>query len=166
MEPGPFARVLSSPRMRRLIASWFGSGLILGRARGSHRGSGTIGAAVAFPIALVIGEVFGTWGQAVAALAVIAASLWATGPFVTDEGDAGWIVVDEAAGMFVALVGLTLSPAAFVAFVVFRAADIFKRVFPGVAMAERINGAIGVTADDIVAGLYGLAAGHAVRMLM
>lgn len=161
-----FSWVLSSPRMRRLIASWFGSGLILGRVRGSDSGSGTIGATVAFPIAVVIGELFGLRGQAAAVLAVIAASLWATGPFVTDEGDAGWIVVDEAAGMFVALLGLTLSPAAFVAFVVFRAADIFKRVFPGVAMAERGGGPIGVTADDIVAGLYGVAAGHAVRVLM
>jgi phosphatidylglycerophosphatase A len=46
-----------------------------------------------------------------------------------------------------------------VAVVVFRAADIFKTAFPGVSHAERIRGALGVSADDVVAGVYGLAAG-------
>ena len=152
--------------MQRLIASWFGSGLILGRIRGDHSGSGTVGAAVAFVLALAVGEVFGVWGQLIGLMTVSAASLWSTDPFVTDEGDAGWIVVDEAAGTFLALLGLGLSPAAFVAFVVFRLADIFKNVFPGVAAAEDVGGPIGVTADDLVAGLYGLAVGQAVRILL
>ena len=152
--------------MRRLIASWFGSGLILGRIRGDHSGSGTVGAVVAFALALVIGELFGVWGQVAGLFAVTAASLWSTDPFVTDEGDAGWIVVDEAAGTFLAVLGLGSSPAAFVALVVFRAADIFKNIFPGVAAAEEIGGPVGVTADDLVAGLYGLVAGQAVRMLL
>lgn len=152
--------------MRRLIASWFGSGLILGRIRGDHTGSGTVGAAVAFVLAIAIGDQLGVWGQAAALVVVTAASLWSTDPFVTDEGDAGWIVVDEAAGTFLALLGLGLSPAGFAAFVVFRAADIFKDAFPGVAAAEEIGGPVGVTADDLVAGLYGLAAGQAVRFLL
>lgn len=152
--------------VRRLIASWFGSGMILGRARGSDIGSGTVGAVVAFVIAVIIGEWAGIWAQSFALALVLAASLWSTGPFVADEGDAGWIVVDEAAGTFVALLGLNLSPAALVAFVVFRAADIFKGVFPGVAWAERLGGPVGVTADDVVAGIYGLAAGQAVRLLL
>jgi phosphatidylglycerophosphatase A len=45
-----------------------------------------------------------------------------------------------------------------VAVVVARLGDIFK-VLPGVAAAERLPGSFGVTADDVVAGLYGLAAG-------
>lgn len=152
--------------MRRLIASWFGSGLILGRIRGDHSGSGTVGAAFAFVLAIVTENQIGVWGQATALVIVTAASIWSTDPFVTDEGDAGWIVIDEAAGTFLALLGLGLSPAAFVAFVVFRAADIFKNVFPGVAAAEEIGGPVGVTADDLVAGLYGLVAGQAVRLLL
>ena len=60
------------------------------------------------------------------------------------------------------MIGITNIPAAIVAFVVFRAADIFKRFFPGVLAAERVSGAPGVTADDLVAGLYGLAAGQLV----
>jgi phosphatidylglycerophosphatase A len=47
---------------------------------------------------------------------------------------------------------------AVVALAVFRVADITKR-FPGVAQAERLSGATGIVADDLVAGLYGLAAG-------
>ena len=37
---------------------------------------------------------------------------------------------------------------------------------PGVAEADSIPGAKGVTADDIVAGLYGLAAGHLLRAFL
>lgn len=151
--------------MRKLIASWFGSGLILGRMRGDHSGSGTVGAAVAFIIATTIGDQFGVWAQVAALGVVTAASLWSTGPFISEEGDAGWIVVDEAAGTFLAVLGLGLSPAAIVAFLVFRAADIFKNVFPGVAAAEKLDGPLGVTADDLVAGVYGLAAGQVISLL-
>jgi phosphatidylglycerophosphatase A len=117
-------------------------------------------------LAIITGDQLGVWGQLAALVVITAASLWSTDPFVTDEGDAGWIVVDEAAGTFLALLGIGLSPAAFVAFIVFRAADIFKNAFPGVAAAEQLGGPIGVTADDLVAGLYGLVAGQAVRLLL
>jgi len=50
------------------------------------------------------------------------------------------------------------------AFVVFRMADIFK--IPGVKQAERLPGAVGVTADDLVAGLYGLLVGHLVQLTL
>ncbi len=152
--------------MKRLVASWFGSGLVLGRLRGSHAGSGTMGALVAFPIALLIGEWAGWAGQLVAAAIVTAAAIWSSEEFVADEGDAGWICVDEAAGTFVAVIGLPLWPPAVIAWLVFRAADIFKRAAPGVAAAERLPGALGVTADDLVAGLYGLVIGHVLWALL
>lgn len=146
--------------MHRVVASWFGTGLILGRVRGSHLGSGTVGALFALPVALLVGHWFGWQGQVVAAAVVIAASVWAASPFVGPEGDAGWICVDEAAGAFVAVIGLQFWPGVVMAFLVFRAADIFKNFAPGVARAEGMHGAVGVTADDVIAGLYGLAAGH------
>lgn len=151
--------------MHRVVASWFGSGLILGRLRGSHFGSGTVGALLALPVALLIGYWFGWQGQLVAAVVVVLASLWAARPFVGSEGDAGWIVVDEASGAFIAVIGLGLWPGAVVAWFVFRAADIFKNFAPGVARAEDLPGAAGVTADDVIAGLYGLAAGHLLEAL-
>lgn len=106
------------------------------------------------------------WGaQLAAAVGVIVLSLWAVRPFVSDDADPGWITVDEAAGVFVALVGLTFWPAV-VAWAVFRIADIQKRWAPGVAAAEKLGGPVGVTADDVVAGLYGLVAGHVVMALI
>jgi phosphatidylglycerophosphatase A len=152
--------------MHRVVASWFGTGLILGRYRGDDLGSGTVGALFALPLALLIGHWFGWQGQIVAAVAAVASSLWSARPFVGPEGDAGWIVVDEAAGAFIAVIGLSLWPGAVVAWFVFRAADIFKTFAPGVAPAENLPGALGVTADDVIAGFYGLAAGHLVAALI
>lgn len=152
--------------MHRLVASWFGTGLILGAIRGSHLGSGTVGALLAAPIALGLHAFLGWQAQLVAALLLIALSVWSASHFVAAEGDAGWIVVDEAAGAFVALIGLGLWPGAVVAFIVFRLADIFKSAFPGVAQAERLPGSAGVTADDVIAGLYGLAVGHLAQALL
>ena len=149
--------------MHRLVASWFGTGLILGRLRGSDIGSGTVGALFALPIALLIGTWWGWPAQLLAAVIVVGLSLWAVRPFSTDRGDPGWICVDEAAGAFICVIGLPGWPEAVLAWVVFRAADIFKGYAPGVAQAEqRLPGAIGVTADDVVAALYGLAIGHIV----
>ena len=146
--------------MHRVVASWFGTGLILGRLRGSDLGSGTVGSLFALPLAVLIGETLGWQWQIGAAVLVTGASVWASRPFVSGEGDAGWICVDEAAGAFIAVIGLQPWPAV-AAWVVFRFADIFKHLAPGVSTAEvRLPGAIGVTADDVVAGLYGLAAGH------
>ena len=152
--------------MHRLIASWFGVGLILGRIRGSHLGSGTVGALFALPIALLIGHWLGWQGQVAAAAVVTTASVWSAKPFVGTEGDAGWICVDEAAGAFIAVIGLGLWPGAIVAWIVFRAADIFKNFAPGVGWADELPGAIGVTADDVIAGLYGLAVGHLLEALI
>ncbi len=150
--------------MRRFVASWFGTGLVLRRLRGSDAGSGTLGSVAAFAVALAVG-VAGWQAQLAAAVVVAAVSVWASRPFATEHADPGWVVVDEAAGTFVATVGLAW-PAAIVAWTVFRVADIDKRHFPGVASAERLPGGWGVTADDLMAGLYGLAAGWIVQALV
>lgn len=151
--------------MHRLIASCFGTGLILGKVRGSDLGSGTIGALLAFPFAYAVGAWWGWLAQLIATVLVIAISIWSIRPLVGESGDAGWICIDEVAGVFVALVGLTLGPA-IVAWVIFRTADIKKDWAPGVAAAEKLPGEVGVTADDLVAGLYGLFAGHILQALL
>jgi phosphatidylglycerophosphatase A len=149
--------------MHRLVASWFGTGLIVGRLRGSDTGSGTVGAAAAMPLWWLLSS--HGWGYQLAAAATVAGlSLWSARPFSTDHADPGWVVVDEAAGALVATIGLTGLPVV-AAWLVFRVADIFKRAFPGVARAESLPGSVGVTADDVVAGVYGLAAGWAMTML-
>ncbi len=146
----------------RLIASWFGTGLILRRVRGADEGSGTIGSIAALIPALLL-QPAGWVVQLTVAAAVTAVSVIATKPFA-DEGDPGWVVVDEAAGTFIATIGLGW-PGWLVAFVVFRIADIVKAT-PGVGRAEALPGGWGITFDDVVAGAYGLAAGWALQLLV
>ena len=158
-ESGAFAQLPSTP-MARLLASFFGSGLILGRIRGSHRGSGTVGALLALAISLPLPPVY---GRLTALGASIVLGIWSIQKLMLGDDDPGWVVIDEAAGTFLATIGLGI-PAAIVAWVVFRAADIAKKAFPGVAAAERVSG--GIMADDLVAGLYGLAAGWVVQLVI
>lgn len=144
--------------MRRFIAAGFGTGLIPNRLYNSHSGAGTFGAAVAVAIGLFLIPA-PWWVDALVALIAIGVSLWAAAPFAVDGQDPAWVAIDEVAGTLVAMIGLTGS-AWVLAVVVARLLDIFK-VAPGIREAEDLHGAIGVTFDDVVAGLYGLAAGYA-----
>jgi len=140
--------------MQRFVASAFGLGLIPRRLWRSDSGAGTFGAALAAAIGIaLIGAPW--WADAVAAAIAIAVSLWAAAPF--SEGDPGWVAIDEVAGTLVAFVGLSGWPW-LVALVVARIGDITK-IPPGVAAAEALPGALGITADDVVAGAYGLGFG-------
>jgi phosphatidylglycerophosphatase A len=71
----------------------------------------------------------------------------------TPDQDPGWIVVDEAAGMLLALAGLSAGASIWgvlIAFGLFRVFDIFKP-WP-ISWADQQKGAVGVMLDDIVAG--------------
>ena len=125
-----------------------------------------MGTLFALPLVLAVGLYFGVGGQIALFLVVAVLSVWASASLVETEGDAPWIVADEAAGISLALIGVVSWPGVVVGFVVFRLADIFKGVFPGVAAADRLGGAAGITADDLVAGLYGLIAAHIVQALV
>ena len=142
--------------MRRIVAAGFGSGFIPRRLWNGDNGAGTFGAALAALIGLALWRAPWWAGLAVALLA-IGLSLWAAAPFAENHADPNWVVIDEVAGTLIALIGLTGIPW-LVALVIARLGDIFK-VLPGVPQAERLPGAIGITADDVVAGLYGLAVG-------
>ena len=145
--------------VHRLIASTFGLGLIPRRLWGSDNGAGTFGAAFAWVLgAAMLWAGLAWWWGACAALVATIASVWSARPFAPD-GDPGWICMDETAGSLLALIGLTGWPWVIAALVA-RGADIWK-VLPGVGPAERLPGAVGITADDLVAGLYGLAVGWA-----
>ena len=75
-----------------------------------------------------------------------------------EASDPGWIVVDETAGMLLALGGLGAAPTLLgvvVAFALFRLLDIAKP-WP-VSWADRQHGAFGVMLDDFFAGLGALA---------
>jgi phosphatidylglycerophosphatase A len=133
----------------RAVASLCGAGFL-------RPAPGTWGSAVA----LIPGAALLAWGGPAAvgagALALAALGWWAVTRELprSAEPDAGWIVIDEAAGMWVALAGLPAFGWAGVAaaFALFRLFDIAK---PGpVGWADRQPGTTGVMLDDLIAGAF------------
>ena len=69
-----------------------------------------------------------------------------------EEVDPGYIVIDEMIGLLVATVGHNLTTGNIVkAFILFRAFDILKP-YP-IRKVERLAGAYGIIADDVLAGV-------------
>ena len=140
-----------NPSMRqlaKLLATWFGSGLLPGAP-------GTWGSLAALPFAVLWVWLGGAWALSAATVAAFVVGVWASGRYAADAGakDPGSAVIDEVAGQWLALIPAALDWRLFVvAFVAFRAADIAKP-WPARA-AERLAGGVGIMADDIVAGVY------------
>jgi len=112
---------------------------------------GTLASVAAVAIGAV-GLWFGHHALPVLAVAACLLGWWAVHASA-EPGDPGWIVIDEFAGQWIALLGLTHVswPGLIAAFVLFRIFDISK--LGPVGWAERRHGAFGVMADDVVAGL-------------
>ena len=111
---------------------------------------GTWGSLVVLPL-LVFGPVIAL----LLGLLVTLLGFFATREVLRDapDEDPGWIVVDEAAGMLIALAGLSAEASIWgvlIAFGLFRIFDIFKP-WP-ISWADQQSGAFGVMLDDIVAG--------------
>ena len=110
-----------------------------------------------------------------ALLAVDPAALWLAAPIATlggawaisaarIQGDPGWVVIDEVAGQWIAMLPLPRAswPGLLAAFALFRLLDIAK---PGpVGWADRQPGAFGIMADDVVAGALAAVALLAAQM--
>jgi phosphatidylglycerophosphatase A len=142
------------PSIASIISSGFGSGYAA-KAPGTV---GSLAAVGAWLIASWTGLLLSPLSQLVAAIVVILVGTWATKVSLDEEGgeDPQWIVIDEWAGIFIALIGT--NPAALaqtlLAFLFFRFFDVLK---PGpVSKAEDLPGAVGVMGDDIVAGICAL----------
>lgn len=84
----------------------------------------------------------------------------------TSAKDPQWIVIDEWAGLYVALIGadFRILWQVLLAFILFRIFDISK-VGP-IRAAERLPGAVGIMADDVVAGVFALLGMIAARYLV
>jgi phosphatidylglycerophosphatase A len=129
--------------LARLVASGLGSGY-------APVAPGTAGSLVALILGgglLLLSPAF----LAVAALLATVGGWWSVRTLRLDD-DPGWVVVDEFAGQWIAMLALARpSPAGLAAaFVLFRLFDITK---PGpVGWADRHHSAAGVMADDIIAG--------------
>lgn len=127
-----------------LVASGFGSGY-------SPVAPGTAGSAVA----VLLGAGFLFLSPWVLALAAVVATLGGVRAIraARVEGDPGWVVIDEFAGQFLALLALPRPSLAglLAAFALFRLLDVTK---PGpIGWADRQGGAWGIMADDVIAGV-------------
>lgn len=141
----------------RLIATFFGAGLL-------RPAPGTWGTLAALPFAWGLHAMGGFWLLAIATVAVFFLGWWVTVVETRglDDPDPSEIVIDEVAGMWLALWPVSLGamiqgvpitalwPGWVVAFLAFRAFDIWK---PGpVGLADRMHTPLGVMLDDIIAG--------------
>lgn len=93
----------------------------------------------------------GIWTLIAGIILVLAGGLWAVRAEIA-AGDAGWVVIDEVAGQWIALLGLATPSLSglLAAFLLFRLFDIAK---PGpVGWLDRRHDAIGVMGDDVIAG--------------
>ena len=151
--PGQHRSPELGKRVATLVATGFGSG-------NSHTAPGTAGSAAAllvwWVVALFMGPAFDSVVtglflalSAIGGTAAVASAL--KSDRFRDSSDPAAIVIDEWAGMFIALLGVpSASLWPLVAFGLFRLFDIRK---PGpVGWAERVPGAAGIMLDDLVAG--------------
>ncbi len=144
--------------MSRLVASFFGVGFF-------PVAPGTVGSAVALLIGVALMSEPPWLLPLGAALAAVAGSLAIPRAVTNPNADPGWVVIDEVAGQWVALLGLAEVSATGLAaaFLGFRLLDVWK---PGpVGWADRQPGAFGIMADDILAGAGVALALYAARQL-
>jgi phosphatidylglycerophosphatase A len=131
---------MMSPRLARLLASWFGAGFL-------PTAPGTWGSAAALPLAALL---FWAGGSLLLGLAALA---------VRDDADQdpAWIVIDEVVGQWLTL--LLIPPGWLgygLGFALFRLFDI-KKPWPVDEIDRRVKGGLGIMLDDVLAGLYALA---------
>lgn len=148
--------------MSRAIASLFGVGFL-------RPAPGTWGSLAALILAFAILEVAGLWLFLAAVALSIVAAFWSTADLVRNLGEPGphdpsWVVIDELAGQWIALIPIAIGaantgaapsqlwPCWVAAFLLFRLFDIWK---PGpIGWADRRSGVAGVVLDDLFAGAF------------
>lgn len=130
------------------LATWLGFGLI-------RRAPGTWGTLGGLPFGIALAY-FGGWSLLLGGVVIVfAAGYFAARKFEEMSGkhDAGAIVIDEVAGIWLTLLATPLSGTGILlAFGLFRFFDILKP-WP-VSWCDRLPGALGVMSDDIMAGIY------------
>ena len=134
----------------RLISSCLGCGFL-------RPAPGTIGSAFAVAVFVLL---LADRSLAVQLLAVVVATgvgIWAATATARQlgDGDPSEVVIDELAGMWIALLGTSTPLGWAVAFFAFRVFDIVKP-FPA-NVAESLPEGWGIMTDDLVAGGYALA---------
>ena len=136
-----------------LIATWFGAGFL-------PKAPGTWGSLFALPFAWLLVAAGGAPLLAGAVAILFLIGWWASSHYIEQSGidDPGSVVVDEVAGQWLTLVAVPLDPLLYlIGFLLFRIFDIIKP-WPVSWADRRVGGGLGVMLDDILAGLYALAA--------
>lgn len=145
--------------MNRSLARFLAAGCGCGYA---PLAAGTVASAVA----ALTGAGLLAWSPLALAAAGILAALggWAAVQAAQVEGDPGWVVIDEFAGQWLTLLGLAqVTPlGVLIGFLLFRLLDISK--LGPVGWADRRHDALGVMADDVIAGLLAAAILLALRL--
>ena len=132
-----------------LIATGFGAGLL-------PWAPGTWGSLAALPCAWIVRDLGGVIALALAATIAFATGCWAASRVARASGehDPGFIVIDEVAAQWLALLAVPLDPRWFAAaFLLFRLFDITKP-WPARTIERRVAGGLGIMLDDVVAALY------------
>jgi phosphatidylglycerophosphatase A len=158
--PSSSAPVAAAVRIAVPIATLFGAGR-------SPIVPGTAGTLAAMPLALACAAWMPLWGFAAATLAVAALGIWAADVAAPHLGgkDPGPVVIDEAAGLMVTLLGIPVGWASAAgAFFLFRVMDVIKP--PPARQAERLPGGWGIMTDDLIAGVYANLALRAILHIM
>jgi phosphatidylglycerophosphatase A len=119
---------------------------------------GTWGTLLALPIHYLISHLPLQYYFTAIAIIIIVAILSAGGAEkILDKPDPGIVVIDEVAGMLIAMIAIPANPIAWLlAFILFRIFDILKP-FPVNFFDQRFHGGIGIVLDDLMAGVYALA---------
>ncbi len=132
-------------RLARLVASFGGIGFL-------PQAPGTWGSAAALVIGAAVLALGGERVLIAAVVLAVIAGLWAI-PRASGDADPGWVVIDEVAGMWLAMLPLSRPGwlGLLTAFGLFRLFDITK---PGpIGTLDRVPGRLGVMGDDLAAGL-------------
>jgi phosphatidylglycerophosphatase A len=141
-------------RLIMLLATGFGLGRL-------PKAPGTWGTLAAFPIQFALLGLaplpYALWLGGIIILAILIAG---AAEKILDRPDPGMVVIDEVAGMLIALIAVPATPLAWLlAFVLFRFFDILKP-FPIRLIDRRCHGGLGIVLDDLLAGVYALACIH------
>lgn len=131
------------------VATWGGCGLM-------QPGPGTWGTIGGIPFGVALLMFFGIPGLILGFAIVFPLGLWASKHFeqMVREKDSSMIVIDEVAGLWVAMIPCLLTPFSIgLAFVLFRVFDIWKP-WPISYLDKYFRGPFGVMIDDVVAGIF------------
>jgi phosphatidylglycerophosphatase A len=115
---------------------------------------GTLGSILGLPLCFLLSKIV-LPVAVLAAAAFIFLAVWLAheAEIILEKKDPGAIVIDEIAGVVVALLGLPFNIFYVLpGFIIFRVLDIFKP-FPIGLLEKRFSGGIGIVVDYVVAGL-------------